>query len=321
MPPMSRRALIIALVVVAGCANPQAATSPTDTPVGPSTQSAQSASPAPSSSPSPSPSPEPVVLVAAGDIASCDETGDSATAALIAAMDDDVTIATLGDSVYPSGSETTYAECYDPVWGAWRDRTRPAVGNHDVEVDGGAAYHAYFGDQAGRTDVGWYSYDIGAWHTIVLDSNCDLAGCAPGTAQLEWLEADLAASDATCTLAYWHHPRFTSGPHRDTVATAPFWDALYDAGADVVLDGHDHLYERFAPQDPDGSRDAQGIRQFTVGTGGKQLYPPVRIAPNSEQIIASTFGVLELTLRADSYDWRFVSIDGTDADAGSADCH
>jgi 3',5'-cyclic AMP phosphodiesterase CpdA len=261
-----------------------------------------------------------VKIVAAGDIASCEEAGDSATAALIAGLDDDIIVAILGDSVYPSGSDATYAECYDPIWGAWLDRTRPALGNHDVGADGGAAYHAYFGDRAGPSDVGWYSYDIGAWHAIVLDSNCDLVGCGPGTAQHDWLLADLAASDTTCTLAYWHHPRFTSGPHGDDLATAPFWDALYDAGADVILDGHDHLYERFAPQNPDGSPDERGIRQFTVGTGGKQLYPPVRIAPNSEGIV-STFGVLELTLHADSYDWRFLSVDGEVPDAGTADCH
>ncbi len=259
-------------------------------------------------------------LVAVGDIASCDEEGDSATAAIVAELGD-VTIATVGDNVYPAGSDTTYAECYDPVWGEFLDRTHPAIGNHDAQDDGGAAYHAYFGDRAGAADAGWYSYDIGAWHAVVLDSNCDLVGCAPGTPQHDWLLADLEASTSTCTLAYWHHPRFTSGPHGDTPATGPFWEALQAAGADAILVGHDHLYERFAPQAADGSADDDGIRQFTVGTGGKELYEAVRVAPNSELLIDDSFGVLELTLHADFYDWRFLSTDGSELDAGSGTCH
>ena len=259
-------------------------------------------------------------MVAAGDIASCDGEGDSETAQLIAAMDDDVVVATLGDNVYPSGSEATYAECYDPAWGSFLERTRPAIGNHDAEGDGGAAYHAYFGQLAGTSGAAWYSYEIGDWHAIVLDSNCGLVGCDPGTPQHDWLVADLAASDATCTLAYWHHPRFTSGLHGEITATGPFWDALDAAAADLVLAGHDHHYERFAPQAADGSPDPDGIRELIVGTGGADLYPTTRVAPNSERIIVGALGVLELTLHDDSYDWRFLTIDGAEADAGSADC-
>ena len=262
-----------------------------------------------------------VRLVAAGDIASCEEEGDSATAALIATLGDDLTIATLGDNVYPSGTEQAYAACYDPVWGPWLDRTHPAIGNHDVEVDGGAAYHAYFGDVAGPPGVGWYSYEIGVWHAVVLDSNCGFVGCAARSPQHAWLVGDLAASTSACTLAYWHHPRFSSGPHGDEPATGAFWEALHEAGADVILVGHEHLYERFAPQAADGSAFDGGIRQFTVGTGGKELYEAARIAPNSELIVDDTFGVLELTLHADSYEWRFVSVDGAEADAGTAACH
>ena len=314
---MTRAALTIALLVLAACGSREV--SPAR--VAPSGEASVTATPSATPSTPPSTSEPAVKLVAAGDIASCEESGDSATAALIADMEADVTIAILGDAVYPSGSEETYTGCYDPVWGAWLDRTRPALGNHDTEADGGAAYHAYFGDRAGPPDAGWYSYDIGAWHAIVLDSNCELVGCGPGTPQHEWLLADLDASDATCTLAYWHRPRFTSGPHGDAVAVAPLWDALYEANADVILGGHDHLYERFAPQDPEGSADERGLRQFTVGTGGKELYPPVRIAPNSELIVPGTFGVLELTFHADSYDWRFLTVDGAVPDVGSADCH
>jgi hypothetical protein len=157
---------------------------------------------------------------------------------------------------------------------------------------------------------------------VVLNSNCGRVACDPGSAQETWLRADLAsASAAQCTLAYWHHPRFSSGPHGDDPDVAALWVALHEAGADVVLVAHDHLYERFAPQAPDGSSDADGIRQFTVGTGGKALYEAERVAANSELIIDDAFGVLELTLAPDSYEWRFVMVDGTEADSGSTDCH
>ena len=258
-------------------------------------------------------------LIAAGDIAACDEDADSATATLVESLEG--IVATLGDNVYPAGSDATYAQCYDPVWGGFLDRTRPAIGNHDMQDDAGAAYHRYFGDRAGRPGEAWYSYDLGAWHVVVLDSNCEIVACAPGSPQHEWLLADLAASDARCTVAYYHHPRFSSGPHGDYPPVAPLWDALEAAGADLVLAGHDHLYERFAPQAPDGSPDPSGIRQITVGTGGKALYAAERVAPNSELIIDDTFGVLQLTLHADAYDWRFLTVDAVVADAGTGACH
>jgi hypothetical protein len=263
--------------------------------------------------------PEAVTLIAAGDVASCDETGDSSTAALVEGLTG--TVAMLGDGVYPTGSDQTYAACYDPVWGAWRDRTRPALGNHDVAADGGAAYFRYFGETAGTPGEGWYSYELGAWHVVVLNSNCDLVECGAESAQVAWLTADLAESEATCTLAYWHHPRFSSGPHGDDPAVGAFWDALLADGAEVVLAGHEHQYERFAPQAADGTADPNGLRQITVGTGGKQLRPAVRVAPNSELIIDDAFGVLALTLRPDGYDWSFVQADGSEGDAGSGTCH
>lgn len=258
-------------------------------------------------------------LIATGDIAACDRDGDSATAALVAELDG--TVATLGDHVYPAGSDETFAQCYDAAWGDFLDRTRPAVGNHDLQDDGGAAYHRYFADRAGTPGEGWYSYDIGDWHVVVLNSNCELIDCDPGSPQFEWLAADLAASDATCTLAYMHHPRFSSGRHGDYPPVAPLWDALQEADADLILAGHDHMYERFAPQTPAGVADPDGIRAFTVGTGGYQLYPAERVAPNSELIMDDAFGVLELTLHATSYDWRFLTVDGSEADAGSGECH
>ena len=257
-------------------------------------------------------------LIAAGDIAACDEDGDSATAALVEQLDG--TVATLGDNVYPAGSAQTYRLCYDPVWGGFLSRTRPAIGNHDAQGDGGAAYFEYFGEVAGTPGEGWYSYQLGTWHVVVLNSNCGLVGCA-GSAQLAWLVEDLARSDALCTLAYWHHPRFSSGPHRDTTEVAPFWEALEQAGAEVVLAGHDHLYERFAPQTSAGVARPDGLRQFTVGSGGKQLYRAERVAPNSEVQIDDAFGVLVMTLGPENYEWSFVTSDGTEADSGSARCH
>jgi hypothetical protein len=268
----------------------------------------------------PSESPDPTAtLVAAGDIATCEGDDDTETAALV--RDIDGTVATLGDNVYDAGSDGTYDRCYDPVWGSFLDRTRPAIGNHDARDDGGAAYFRYFGGAAGTPGEGWYSYELGAWHVVVLNSNCGLVGCGAGSPQAEWLAADLAASEATCTLAYWHHPRFSSGPHGDDAEVTPFWDALDRRRADVVLVAHDHLYERFAPQTAAGMPDVDGIRQFTVGTGGRSHYQAERIAPNSEVIIDDAYGVLVLTLRIDGYDWRFLQANGTEGDAGTSACH
>ena len=257
-------------------------------------------------------------LIAAGDIAACDEEGDSATGTLVASMDG--TVATLGDNVYPAGSVEAYAQCYAPVWGSFLDRTRPTMGNHDAQDDGGAAYFEYFGDAAGRPGEGWYSYALGAWHVVALNSNCGLVGCGPGSAQLAWLVEDLAASGARCTLAYWHHPLFSSGPRGGFADVAPLWQALEASGAELVLVGHDHLYERFAPQTSDGSADSGGLRQFIVGTGGKELYRRTGAAPNSELAIDDSFGVLELTLRPSGYGWSFLTTDGREADRGSGAC-
>ena len=263
--------------------------------------------------------PASAVLIAVGDIAACDRDGDAQVSSLVTGLDG--IVATLGDNVYPSGSEATYAECYDPVWGGFLDRTRPSIGNHDIEADSGAAYHAYFGGLAGEAGEGWYSYDLGDWHVIVLNTNCEVVDCAPGSPQHNWLTADLAASDVACVLAYGHHPRFSSGPHGDYAPISPLWEALHGAGAELLLVGHDHLYERFAPQSPDGGADPNGLRQLTVGTGGYSLYSAVRVAPNSELIVDDAFGVLVLTLHADAYDWRFLTVDGAEADAGSTSCH
>ena len=303
-------AVLAMIVTMSACGSPSGArpipTKPPPTPSSSSTSAtASSAAPTPVAT-----------LIAVGDIAVCDAEGDEATGSLVARLDPEATVATLGDLAYPDGSEQTYSECYDPVWGAWKgDRTRPALGNHDVFLDGGLAFAAYFGDAAGTPGEGWYSYDLGAWHVVVLNSNCRLIGCGEGSEQLTWLTADLAQHPAACTLAYWHHPRFSSGRHGDDEEVAPLWDALVAAHADVLLVGHDHLYERFAPRD--------GLRAFTVGTGGGPLTEVEHLDAGSEVTIDNSYGVLELTLRPDGYDWRFLEADAeaTAADIGSTDCH
>ena len=257
-------------------------------------------------------------MIAAGDIAACDVETDSATATLVAELDG--TLVALGDLVYPAGTDQTFAQCYDPVWGQFRDRTRPVLGNHDLQADGGTAYFRYFGDAAGTPGEGWYSFDVGDWHALALNSNCELIACGPGSAQHAWLVADLAANPTTCTLAYMHHPRFSSGLHGDYPPVGPLWEALDAAGVDVLLVGHDHMYERFAPQAATGAADAAGIRQFTVGTGGYVLYQQQRVAPNSEVVIDDVHGVLVMTLEPASYRWSFVMTDGTELDSGEAAC-
>lgn len=258
------------------------------------------------------------VLLAAGDIAVCGLNGDEATARLLDSLQG--TIITLGDNAYPSGSPSDFAKCYGSTWGHLKGRTRPAPGNHEYGTAGASGYFDYFGAAAGPAGKGYYSYDIGAWHVISLNS--EIASGA-GSTQEKWLRADLAAHRTACALAYWHQPRFSSGPHGDNRAYQPLWQALYDGGAEIVLNGHDHDYERFAPQDPGGSSDAKrGIREFVVGTGGATLYPFVRNSPNTETRNNTTWGVLELTLHAGSYDWRFLPIAGrTFSDSGSAECH
>ncbi len=272
------------------------------------------------------------VLIAAGDIASCLSSGGEATAQLVAATLAPAasagvsgTVATLGDNVYERSSGEEFATCFTPSWGAFKDRIRPAPGNHEYLTPGAQGYFDYFGAAAGTLGQGYYSYDLGAWHIVALNSQCwDVGGCGAASPQSQWLKADLAAHPAPCTLAYWHVPRFSSGFHGDSTLVQAFWDELYAAGADVVLNGHDHDYERFAPQDPQGKADpARGIREFVVGTGGRSHYPfPAGPHPNTEARNASTYGVLKLTLHSSGYDWEFVPVAGqTFTDSGSGTCH
>jgi hypothetical protein len=260
-------------------------------------------------------------LIAVGDVASCNSTADEANAQLVATIPG--TIALLGDIAYERGSAADFTQCYDPAWGAFKSRTRPAPGNHEYGTPGAAGYFGYFGTLAGVGTQGYYSYNLGAWHVVVLNSNCLRAGgCAAGSRQERWLRSDLRRSRAKCTLAYWHHPRFSSGPHGDNATVAPLWRALYDARAELVLSGHDHDYERFRPQTADGRLDPnRGIREIVVGTGGKSLYPLFRHTANSWVGNDQTYGVLRLTLAPGRYSFRFLPVlSGTFTDSGSFRC-
>lgn len=230
----------------------------------------------------------------------------------------------LGDLQYDNASASQIAGSYQKSWGAWKSVTRPTVGNHEYQTPQAAGYFNYFGIAAGDRSTGYYSYDLGTWHLISLNANCfEIGGCRTGSAQEQWLRQDLAAHTAACTLAYWHIPRFSSGPHQNDMNYLDFWRDLYAAHADIVLNGHDHDYERFAPQTPDGQRDdAAGIRAFVVGTGGREHYPIHHVQRNSEIRNDSTFGILALTLGRSSYTWNFIPEKGfTFTDSGSASCH
>lgn len=264
-------------------------------------------------------SPSDPVLVGAGDIAICGSAGTEETALLL----DNIpgTVFTAGDNAQLVGAAEEFTNCYDPTWGRQKSRTYPVPGNHDYDTAGAAPYYNYFGAAAGETGKGYYSYNLGSWHIIALNSQIDVSA---GSAQEQWLRADLAAHPATCTLAYWHTPRFSSGNiNGSNTYVTPLWQALYDYGADVVINGHEHIYERFGLQDPSGAADpTQGIREFIVGTGGAyQGYSVDTQLPNSEIYNTTTYGVLKLTLHESSYDWQFVPIAGkTFTDSGSDTC-
>jgi hypothetical protein len=269
-------------------------------------------------------------VVSAGDIAVCRTEGDEATAKLVEDIDG-ATVLTLGDNAYPDGSVEDFNECYEPTWGEFKNRTKPVPGNHEYYTEGARGYFEYFGEAAGDPEEGYYSYELESWHIVALNSNCGEAQirCSPSSTQVRWLEEDLAVNadeeEGECTLAYMHHPRFSSGEEHGSYETVePMWEALYEAEADVVLSGHEHNYERFAPQDPSGKADPEaGIRQFVVGTGGGASdYPILEPLPNSEVQNDETYGVLNLTLRPKGYEWRFLSAEGGEfTDSGSGRCH
>lgn len=289
------------------------------------------------------------VIVAAGDIACSPSNprfnsgqGDGnycqqlSTSDLVLEADPEAVLA-LGDLQYYCGSSETFLQSYDLSWGRFKAITRPVVGNHEYLTspegeegadcttanEGAAGYFQYFGSAAGQPDQGYYSFEVGSWHIIALNSQCSqTGGCSADSPQGQWLQADLAAHPADCTLAYWHIPLFSSGGRANSNSRA-FWDLLYAANVDVILNGHDHTYERFAPQTPDGQLDEMtGIREFVVGTGGANPTPFVSIEPNSEIRDDQTAGILKLTLHPNSYDWEFVPEAGRPfRDVGTTTCH
>ena len=265
----------------------------------------------------------PLVVLAAGNIASCGSDWDELTARILDTIPG--TVLTLGDNAFPNGTATNYQTCYDPTWGRHKARTYATLGNHEYDTGTADGAFDYFGERAGARGQGYYSFNLGAWHVIVLNSNGAFVPFAAGSAQDQWLQADLAANTRKCTLATWHHARFFSSSEAGFTSSAPIkvlWDRLYAAGADVVLHAYLHHYERLTPMKPDGTLDsARGIRAFMVGTGGESVGMPTVIAANSE-VRGADFGILKLTLFADRYTWEFKPIEGaTFTDAGSGTCH
>lgn len=257
------------------------------------------------------------VLVGAGDIARCDTPGAALTAKLLDGLSGTVFVA--GDNAYMDGSARDYRECYDPTWGRHRRRTRPVPGNHEYQTPNASGYFEYFGAGAGPSGLGYYSYTLGPWLVLALNSEVPLGN---GSGQLEWVRDQLRTNPNLCTLVYWHRPLFSSGRNGPNVDMLDLWRVLYSMDVDVVVNGHDHLFERFAPQTPEGRPDpVRGIRQFTVGTGGAPLYDVMRTAANSEMAF-SAWGVASFTLQNDGYSWSFIPAEGyVFRDAGSGVCH
>lgn len=259
---------------------------------------------------------DPVVLIA-GDVAQCDSPGAQYTAQLI--KDLPYPVLAIGDLAYPKGTPEEFANCYAPTWGAFKDRTYPVPGNHDYGTPAATGYFAYFGARAGDPAKGYYSFNLGQWHIVALNSNRELE---PGSPQLAWLAADLRQHAQQCVLAVWHHPRFSSGPHGNDERTQALWDTLYQHGVSVLVTAHDHDYERFPPMNAAGERDdRRGIRSFVAGTGGAKRYEMKQRHPLSQVWQGESWGVLKLTLRPRGYDWEFLPVaGGRFQDAGSARC-
>ena len=269
--------------------------------------------------------PQTAILVGAGDIADCANDGGSHardTGRMLEAIASDA-IFTVGDNAYMVGSTDDFKNCYDPAWGRVKSKTYPVPGNHEYGQPGALPYFQYFGDRAGPAGfrAGYYSYNLGNWHIVALNSPLQESG---GVDQLLWLKDDLESSRARCTMAYWHYPVFTSGPSNGSVESRVMrevWQVLFDAGADLIVNGHDHLYERFAPQSPDGRRnDNFGIAQITVGTGGAPLYDFRGSTPNSMAQLR-TYGLLKLTLRDGGFESVFLPVAGGAFDLYSGTCH
>ncbi len=331
----TRSILIITILVLSSCATPPVSTptsvrtptaaplpTSTFTPVPPTATFAPTFTPAPTVPPLPTFSGDPV-FIGAGDIVDCFNEWSEKTAAIIEKTQG--VVFTTGDNAYDSGSPDQFKNCYDKSWGKFKDRTKPSLGNHDYGTLGASGYFNYFGAVAGDRLKGYYSYDLGAWHIVVVNSNCiERNRCNENSDQVKWLREDLNAHPTKCTLAYWHHPLYTAGSYKGQLQyMQTVWQTLYDAGADVVVNGHDHNYQRYAPQDANGKLDKEkGMREFVVGTGGKDLYNIPQPIANLEAFNIATFGVIKFTLRAASYEWQFIPVDGqTFKDEGKDNCH
>jgi acid phosphatase type 7 len=277
------------------------------------------------------------IMIGTGDIAACDSDGDELTAAIVdsvlradSAASVEHVVFTTGDNAYPDGSERNFALCFTPSWGDSAKRImkyiRPSPGNHEHAVFGAAAYYEYFGDKAGSPKKGYYSYNVGEWHVVVLNSEIvvnDVFTLEDRKAQIDWLVEDLKSNPKKCTVAYWHHPRFSSGVHGSDRKIAVFWGPLSDGGVDLIITGHDHHYERFLPMSPAGVADsARGMVQLVVGTGGGELRglrsTPV---PNSAFRVQGNFGVVKLTLGAEEWRSAFLAVNGRIYDSSGGRCH
>lgn len=263
-------------------------------------------------------------VAAVGDVSPASLGAQQATAALVADGHYDAVLL-LGDTQYEVGALQDFHTYFEPTWGRFMERLYPVPGNHEYYTPGASGYFEYFGARAGPRGLGYYSFDLGSWHLVALntsDGDCSAVPCGADSEQVRWLREDLAATHQPCVLAFWHHPRFSSASHGGAIEVQALWETLYAAGADLVLNGHEHVYERFAPQSPAGAADpTRGLRQFVVGTGGKTLYAFGPPQPNSEAR-AATFGVLSLTLGPGRYGWDFVPVDAGDfSDTGQGTCH
>lgn len=287
--------------------------------------------PSPTSSPTRtiSPTSTPAVLVGAGDIATCgdipESQGDEKTVAIIESVLREyphAAVFTAGDNAYGEGTRAQFKNCFGPTWGKFKDRIHPAIGNHEYLTDQGAPYFEYFGEAAGAPGEGFYSYDLGDWHILVMNSNCDYIACGPNSRQVAWMTEDLKANPTQCSLAVWHHPRFSSGLAGDSGIINPFWRTAIDLGVDVIVSGHDHDYERFDPMDALGNADPNGARLFVVGAGGGELRGWGEIKPNSVVRYNGDHGVISFVLYPNRYEWTFhPAEDLALTDSGSADCH
>lgn len=257
-----------------------------------------------------------LTVYAAGDIGQCGSEGSELTARLL--EKDAAPILALGDIAYPKGTAEDFRQCFVSTWGHLRQRIHPTPGNHDYGTAEARGYFDYFGKRAGEPGRGWYSFQLGEWHVISLNSNVD---AGPGSRQLAWLKEDLARNRRRCVLAFWHHPRFSSGRHGDIPDMQTAWETLFEAGASLVLAGHDHHYERMAPLNAQGEPSHSGMRSFVVGTGGARHYRVDRRRTGSEAVLVGQWGVLKLELGPTSYAWSFLQTEGNDrSDMGQEQC-